>query len=137
MPGESAEHFLRKYGERPGQAFGPLALCSRAPCWPTAPAEAGPQGYGASLGGEESRLPPEFHAEMNPAGSADDLEIDLVARLLGRDHVDQAIDRRHRLTVHLDDHVASRRPAFTFDRHLARRGLQTGLGGARAGPHRC
>src|SRR5216684_5885714 len=73
--------------ERPRQACGPLARCFRAPCWPTASAEAGPQGYGASLGGRHSRLPPEFHVEMDPAGSADDLELDRVARLLRSDEV--------------------------------------------------
>jgi hypothetical protein len=78
--------------KRPGQAFRPLTLCLRAPCWPTASAEAGPQGSGASLGGEESRLPPEFHVEVNPARSADDLEIDVVPRLLHRDEIDEALD---------------------------------------------
>src|SRR5580765_3761002 len=137
MPGESAEHFLRKYGERPGQAFGPLALRSRAPCWPTAPAEAGPQGFGASRDGvfRASRLPSKLDVEVHLLRAANDLEVDVVARLLRSDEINESLDRRNGPTVDLDDHVAAGRPALALDRDLIRRRLEASLCSTTAGPH--
>src|SRR6476661_7912179 len=125
MPGESAEHFLRKYGERPGQAFGPLALRSRAPCWPTAPAEAGPQGFGASRDGvlRASRLPSKLDVEVHLLRAANDHEVDV------------GLDGRNSPAVDLDDHVATGRPTLALDGHLVRRSLEAGLGSSAARPH--
>src|SRR5580765_499563 len=137
MPGESAEHFLRKYGERPGQAFGPLALRSRAPCWPTAPAEAGPQGFGASRDGvfRASRLPSKLDVEVHLLRAANDHEVDVVARLLRSDEIDEGLDGRNGPAVDLDDHVATGRPTLALDGHLVRRSLEAGLGSSAARPH--
>src|SRR5437762_14167997 len=113
----------------PGQAVGRQARCFRTPCWPTAPAEAGPQGFGASRDGCASRLPSKRHGQRPTARAAGDLDVDLVTRLLRRDQVDETVDGRDRLTVDLHDHVTARRPAFALDGDLVRRRLQPGLGG--------
>src|SRR5207244_12580400 len=81
----------------PGQAGGPSARCFRPPCWPTAPTEAGPQGFGASRDGGGSRLPSKLHGHRLATRATNDLDGDLVARLLRCDQVDQAVHCRHGL----------------------------------------
>src|SRR5438067_2274610 len=136
MPTPSVSHEVCELvSRRPGQAGGPPTRRFRTPCWPTAPAEAGPQGFGASRGGCTSRLPPKGHAQRLAARAADDLELDLVARLLRCDQVDQTLDRRDRLTVDCNYHVTAGRPALTLDGDLVRRRLQTGVRCARSVAH--
>src|SRR2546428_11799782 len=71
----------------------------------------GVRGQSGRLDGR-SWLPPEFHVQVDPAGSTNDFEIDLVAGLLRRDHVDEPLDRRDRLTVGLHDDVATGGPTL-------------------------
>src|SRR2546428_9967916 len=83
----------------------------------------GVRGQSGRLDGR-SWLPPEFHVQVDPAGSTNDFEIDLVAGLLRRDYVDEPLDRRDRLTVGLHDDVATGGPTLTPDGVLGRGSLE-------------
>src|SRR5207302_7950971 len=60
-------------------------------------------------------LPPKLNVESHLLRAAVDLELEGVAGLLRRDHVTQALERPHRLTVGLHDQVAADRPGVACD----------------------
>jgi hypothetical protein len=80
-------------------------------------------------------LPSKLDVDVNVLRVADDLEVDVVARLLRSNEIDESLDGRNRPAVDFDDHVASGRPALPLDCDLARRRLEGGLRSTAARPH--